>query len=319
MKFLRNLAVVIFVIGLLSYGQIKKRIVGDGPLQSDSTAVIAKGAYLSEITDDLYTRGIIADKLIFRLWLKFNKLDTKIKAGEYLFPSKISMSRVIEKITSGDVLYHKITLPEGWTVGQILYAVSMDDNLSDELVYFPEEGSLLPETYTFQRGESRNVFVKNAEQAMQQVLTEIWNGRADNLPYKNMEEMLVMASIIEKETSIAAERPQVASVFVNRLRKGMRLQTDPTVIYALTEGREELKRSLSRKDLEIDSPYNTYKYAGLPPKPICNPGRESLYAAAHPDNTPFLYFVADGTGGHNFSKTLKEHNDNVAAWKRKNK
>lgn len=317
MKLLRNLAVIILVIGLLSYGQIKKRVVGDGPLQSDSTAVIAKGAYLSEITKDLYERGIIADRLIFRLWLKFNRLDTKIKAGEYLFTPKISMQQVIEKITSGDVLYHKITLPEGWTVGQILYALSMNDNLSDELDYFPEEGSLLPETYAFQRGESRNAFVKNAEQAMQQVLTEVWNGRADNLPYKNMNEMLVMASIIEKETSIASERPQVASVFVNRLRKGMRLQTDPTVIYALTEGREELKRSLSRKDLEIDSPYNTYKYAGLPPKPICNPGKEALYAAAHPDDTPFLYFVADGFGGHNFAKTLQEHNDNVAAWKRK--
>lgn len=317
MKLLRNLAVIILVIGLLSYGQIKKRVVGDGPLQSDSTAVIAKGAYLSEITKDLYERGIIADRLIFRLWLKFNRLDTKIKAGEYLFTPKISMQQVIEKITSGDVLYHKITLPEGWTVGQILYALSMNDNLSGELDYFPEEGSLLPETYAFQRGESRNAFVKNAEQAMQQVLTEVWNGRADNLPYKNMNEMLVMASIIEKETSIASERPQVASVFVNRLRKGMRLQTDPTVIYALTEGREELKRSLSRKDLEIDSPYNTYKYAGLPPKPICNPGKEALYAAAHPDDTPFLYFVADGFGGHNFAKTLQEHNDNVAAWKRK--
>lgn len=317
MKLLRNLAVIILVIGLLSYGQIKKRVVGDGPLQSDSTAVIAKGAYLSEITSDLYERGIIADRLIFRLWLKFNRLDTKIKAGEYLFAPKISMQQVIEKITSGDVLYHKITLPEGWTVGQILYALSMNDNLSDELDYFPEEGSLLPETYAFQRGESRNAFVKNAEQAMQQVLTEVWNGRADNLPYKNMNEMLVMASIIEKETSVASERPQVASVFVNRLRKGMRLQTDPTVIYALTEGREELKRSLSRKDLEIDSPYNTYKYAGLPPKPICNPGKEALYAAAHPDDTPFLYFVADGFGGHNFAKTLQEHNDNVAAWKRK--
>ena len=150
---------------------------------------------------------------------------------------------------------------------------------------------------------------------MQKKLQEIWDNRAENLPYKDMGELLVMASIIEKETGVDEERAKVSSVFVNRLRQGMRLQTDPTVIYALTEGKSELGRALTRKDLEIDSPYNTYKYAGLPPTPICNPGAASLYAAAHPDSTDYLYFVASGNGGHNFAKSLKEHNQNVTNWK----
>ena len=225
------------------------------------------------------------------------------------------MMNVIDKLVRGDVVYHKITIPEGYTVGQVLYLLNNDEALSGEFDVIPEEGAFLPETYIFQRNESRDVIVQKAAASMQKKLQEVWDNRAENLPYKDMGELLVMASIIEKETGVDEERAKVSSVFVNRLRQGMRLQTDPTVIYALTEGKSELGRALTRKDLEIDSPYNTYKYAGLPPTPICNPGAASLYAAAHPDSTDYLYFVASGNGGHNFAKSLKEHNQNVTNWK----
>ena len=179
------------------------------------------------------------------------------------------------------------------------------------------EGELLPETYTFEYGASQDSIVLEARKAMQKALDEAWEGRDSGLPYKDKNQLLTMASIIEKETGVADERPLVASVFVNRLRKGMKLQTDPTVIYALTEGQMELGRTLKKKDLAIDSPYNTYKYYGLPPAPICNPGRDALMAAAHPAQSDFLYFVATGDGGHNFSTNLNEHNRNVKGWLKK--
>ena len=180
-----------------------------------------------------------------------------------------------------------------------------------------KEGEFLPETYTFSRGEERQKIAAQGKLAMQKVLQQAWDGRDADLPLKNKEELLILASIVEKETGVPEERPQVASVFVNRLKKGMLLQTDPTVIYAVTKGEYDLGRPLLRRDLEVDSPYNTYKYAGLPPTPICSPGAASIMAAAHPDKTPYLYFVASGTGGHNFARTLNEHNANVKKWRQK--
>ena len=173
----------------------------------------------------------------------------------------------------------------------------------------------MPETYTFSRSDSPKKIIAQAQKAMQDVLDQAWNERDKNLPLQSKYELLILASIVEKETGIGMERAQVASVFENRLRLGMLLQTDPTVIYAVTGGKEELNRSLTRKDLAIDSPYNTYKYAGLPPTPICNPGKEAIFAAAHPAETNYLYFVASGSGGHNFATTLSEHNENVRKWR----
>jgi UPF0755 protein len=192
----------------------------------------------------------------------------------------------------------------------------MVDNLSGEFDVVPSEGTIFPETYTFSKGKKRMDLVNEAKSMMRAKLKDVWDNRDEGLPYKNINEMLIMASIIEKETGINDERAKVASVFVNRLKKGMLLQTDPTVIYAITEGMQNFGRSLTRKDLKVDSPYNTYKYAGLPPTPICNPGFESIYAAAHPADTDYLYFVANGQGGHNFARTLSEHNKNVAHWKK---
>lgn len=287
-----------------------------GPLETDVVVDINRGASSQRVAEILAENSIIDNPLWFRVLLKYKKADESLKAGEYLFTPHLSMVDVLEKLCKGDVLYHKFTIPEGYTVGQIIYQLMQEDLLSGEFENMPAEGFVLPETYTFQRGEQRGAIINKAVSAMQQKLQEIWENRDSDLPYKNMQEMLIMASIIEKETGIGDERAKVASVFVNRLRKGMLLQTDPTVIYALTEGKIELDRALTRKDLQVDSPYNTYRYAGLPPTPICNPGSEALYAAAHPAQTDYLYFVANGTGGHNFAKTLKEHNDNVAYWKK---
>ena len=315
MKLWRSVSVVILASVILAGFEVKKRAVDDGPLSDSVVVNIAKGASVQQSAEILHEQGVIDSPLLLRLVLKYQGNEGKLKAGEYLFEPHISMMNVIAKLVRGDVIYHKITIPEGYTVGQVLYLLNNDEALSGEFEVIPEEGAFLPETYIFQRNESRDVIVQKAAASMQKKLQEVWDNRAENLPYKDMGELLVMASIIEKETGVDEERAKVSSVFVNRLRQGMRLQTDPTVIYALTEGKSELGRALTRKDLEIDSPYNTYKYAGLPPTPICNPGAASLYAAAHPDSTDYLYFVASGNGGHNFAKSLKEHNQNVINWK----
>jgi len=316
MKLLRNISIFLLLFGILSVILVKKRTEEKGPLSDSITVNIARGSSSQFVASELFANNVISNELLFRLLLKFYDVEEKIKAGEYLFTPEISMLDVMDKLIKGDVVYHKITIPEGYTVGQVLYILSMADNLSGEYDIVPREGMMLPETYTFQKGENRNVIVQKSINAMKEKLQEIWDNRDEGLPYKNVNEMLIMASIIEKETSLNNERALVASVFVNRLRKGMRLQTDPTVIYALTEGKEELKRLLTRKDLNIDSKYNTYKYAGLPPTPICNPGEASIYAAAHPAQSDYIYFVANGKGGHNFAKTLREHNRNVANWKK---
>ena len=316
MKLLRNISVFVLVVGILGVMLVKKRTEERGPLSDSITVNISRGVSSQGVADILYANNVISNDVLFRVLLKYHKVESKIKAGEYKFNAGISMLDVMNKLIKGDVIYHKLTIPEGYTVGQVLYLLGMNDKLSGEYDYIPDEGMMLPETYTFQKNENRNAIIRKSVNAMQDKLKEIWDARDNDLPYKNMNELLIMASIIEKETSVDEERALVASVFVNRLRKGMRLQTDPTVIYALTEGKEELKRLLTRKDLLIDSKYNTYKYAGLPPTPICNPGEASIYAAAHPEESDFLYFVANGKGGHNFAKTLREHNRNVRIWKK---
>ena len=222
---------------------------------------------------------------------------------------------IADILTSGKVYLRKITFPEGRTAVEAINTLLDNEFLEDDVESF-NDGEILPETYTFSRGDSRQSIVNKAKKDLQAVLEKAWNERDEDLPLKNKEEMLILASIVEKETGLTEERPQVASVFVNRLKKGMLLQTDPTVIYAITLGKTELGRALTRKDLEIDSPYNTYKYAGLPPSPFCNPGKAAIMAVAHPDKTSYLYFVASGTGGHNFARTLAEHNENVRKWRR---
>lgn len=288
-------------------------------ISEDTLFLVNKGDSLNKIAQSLQDKKLVNDKYIFILFSKINRIYPQIKAGEYLFNGEFSIKQTAEKLSSGKVYLRKVTFPEGLTSTEIAKILHKESFLSKDEFAAPAEGSILPETYTYMRGDSPEKIIKQAQKAMQNVLEQAWQERDQNLPLKSKEELLILASIVEKETGIGMERAQVASVFVNRLRLGMLLQTDPTVIYALTNGKEDLNRPLTRKDLSIDSPYNTYKYAGLPPTPICNPGKDAIYAAAHPSETPYLYFVASGNGGHNFAATLSEHNENVRKWRELNK
>lgn len=288
-------------------------------ISEDTLFLVNKGDSLNKIAQSLQDKGLINDKHIFILFSKINRIYPQIKAGEYLFNGEFSVKQTAEKLSSGKVYLRKVTFPEGLTSTEIAKILHKENFLSKDEFAAPAEGSILPETYAYMRGDSPEKIIKQAQKAMHNVLEQAWQERDQNLPLQSKEELLILASIVEKETGIGMERAQVASVFVNRLRLGMLLQTDPTVIYALTNGKEDLNRPLTRKDLSIDSPYNTYKYAGLPPTPICNPGKDAIYAAAHPSETPYLYFVASGNGGHNFAATLSEHNENVRKWRELNK
>lgn len=317
MRSIKYVFPVLIVLLSFAWWEVKNLIVAEGPLQEVINVVIPKGANTKIVAQELKKSGVIGSELLFCIATRLNSADKNLKAGEYQFMPKVSVLQVMEKIARGEVYYRKITIPEGLTVGQIMYMISNYPGLSGEISLEVKEGELLPETYSFELDAPRDSILLQAKTAMDKIKQVVWDNRAEGLPYKNINDMMTMASIIEKETAVPEERAVVASVFINRLQKRMRLQTDPTVIYALTEGEFELNRALRKNDLNIDSPYNTYRNYGLPPTPICNPGVEAMEAAAHPEKTDFLYFVADGNGGHNFAKSLNEHNRNVRKWKKK--
>lgn len=285
------------------------------PLEKTLVLELAPGTGIRTLSASLAEQNLIRHPLISRVAARLYGFDKKLKAGEYQLEPAMNLLDVFEQIAAGKVILHRLTLPEGLTTTQMLALIDNDSYLTGELKTPLEEGSLLPETYTFHKGTDKNKIIAQAQKAMAEQLTRIWQNRAEDLPLNSPAELLILASIVEKETGVGDERAKVASVFINRLKIGMPLQTDPTVIYALTQGREELTRPLLRKDLDIESPYNTYKHKGLPPAPIACPGIKSLEAAAHPAQTPYLYFVANGQGGHNFARTLDEHNRNVQNWK----
>lgn len=308
--------IFLIVLSVLAYMQIKGWIAASGPLLNVTNVVVPKGASLKTVAEELSRAGVIDKPWLFRIMARINGLAKHLKAGEYQFMPGISLQAAMDKIARGEVFFRRITIPEGLTSGQIMYLIANYPDLEGEIDLDVKEGELLPETYSFELGASRNSIILQARAAMQKALEEVWASRDSSLPLKDVNELLTLASIIEKETGVPEERPLVASVFLNRLKKGMRLQTDPTVIYAITEGETSFGRSLKRADLKIDSPYNTYMNYGLPPGPICNPGREALMAAACPQQSDYLYFVADGKGGHRFARSLNEHNRNVKAWVR---
>ena len=318
MKKLLTFIILVCVIGGLgSHYYIDSVLFKPLSYQTSFIFEISKGTSAQGVAEALTSKNLAPHPIVARLAMRFYGFDTRLKAGEYLFEPKMSLKDILEKLTSGKVIMHKLTLPEGLTSAQMLALIDKNELLSGKITQSVSEGELFPETYAFAKGESKNEIIKKAKKQMQKNLNKVWQQRNPDIIIRNKEELLIMASLIEKETGVNAERTKVASVFYNRLNINMPLQTDPTVIYALTYGQTDLGRSLTRKDLNFDSPYNTYLYKGLPPTPICNPGLKALQAAANPEQTPYFYFVADGNGGHRFATTLNEHNQNIRLWLKK--
>jgi peptidoglycan lytic transglycosylase G len=305
------LIVMITAGGGYIYG--KQKIEAPGPLQEDKVVNIPSRAGVTDIADILQREGVIDNNRWAFIGAVFAlKARSDLKPGEYLFPKSASLRDIIGTIVEGKVVQHGLTIPEGLTSEQIVTRLSENDIFSGSVREIPREGTLLPETYKFPRGTPREQVIARMQQAQKRVLAEIWERRSPDIPIKTPEQLVTLASIVEKETGKADERSRVAAVFVNRLRQKIKLQSDPTIIYGLVGGKGTLGRPIKRSEIQQPSPYNTYVVDGLPPGPIANPGRASLEAAANPARTRDLFFVADGTGGHAFSDSYDQHQKNVA-------
>jgi UPF0755 protein len=282
--------------------------------QTETVIVIPRGASVGDIAEHLQAEGVVRSALAFRAGLLLYGHGRSLKAGEYAIPSYASDGAIIDKLAQGKVLLHPITAPEGWTSAQIVEMLAASDVLDGDTPTTPPEGALLPETYRVERGAERAAVLKQMREARDKLLAELWSKRPASFPLKTAEQAVILASIVEKETSVPAERARVAAVFLNRLRKGMKLESDPTVIYGVTGGKP-LGHGITQSELGKVTPYNTYKIVGLPPTPISNPGRASLEAVLAAPATGELYFVADGSGGHMFAASLADHQKNVARWR----
>ena len=287
--------------------------VGPGPAGQDTTVVLNRGGGVGEIATELQQARVIRSPGLFRLFAKLTRADRTLRAGEYDFPARASLSHVLGMMARGEIVRHWVTVAEGRTSAQVI-ALLQASPVLEGAVDVPPEGAILPQTYEVLRGESREAVIDAMRKARDATLDRLWAGRAPDLPVKTPEEAVIMASIVEKETSVPSERARVAAVYENRLAKGMRLEADPVVIYGLSHG-ESLGHGLTRVELQTRTPYNSYLEAGLPPTPIANPGAASLEAVLHPAKTADIYFVANGAGGHSFSATWEEHQRNVAHWR----
>jgi UPF0755 protein len=304
-------AVLVLAAGFYAHSEF----TAPGPLTEDKVAVIEQGQSAAAIGAALERDGIISNGRIFAAMAQLTGQRTRLKAGEYAFPRAASMQQVMALIASGKSIAYKITIPEGFTSEMAVARVNASDMLTGPPAVLPPEGSILPDTYVFRRGMTRQKLVEDMQAAQAKLLDELWASRTPNPAIATKEQAVTLASIVEKETAVAEERPVIASVFINRLNKGMRLQSDPTIIYGIMGGKGRLDRPLTRTDIETPTAYNTYRINGLPPGPIANPGRAALEAVLNPTPTDHLFFVADGTGGHAFAVTLEEHNRNVRRWR----
>ncbi len=316
MNRLLSLFFVALVAGVAALAWIQTTLRDQGPLEEPVSVVIKQGRSSSDIAADLRSSGVIEHAWFFLLYTRVGGSAGALQAGEYTFEPGVAMTDVISKLVRGETVVHALTVAEGLASHEIVALLDAAPLLQGEIDTIPEEGSLLPETYHYSRGEQRTALIARMEQAMQKLLAELWETRATNLPFENASDALVLASIVEKETGLAEEREHIAGVLINRLRRGMPLQSDPTVIYAISRHSGPMDRPLLRTDWKFDDPYNTYMHRGLPPGPIANPGRAAIMAVLQPLETRDLYFVADGTGGHNFAATLRQHNRNVAAYRK---
>ncbi len=296
----------------LAFAIGKQRFEASGPLASDRTVNIPRGLGLREIADLLQREGVIDQPWVFIAGVLVLKAREDLKYGEYEFKKQASIQDVVDTIVDGKVIQHQVTIPEGLTSELVVARLMENDALSGNIKAIPKEGTLLPETYKFNRGTTREQVIQRMQLAQRRLLQEVWERRAPDLPLKTPDQLVVLASIVEKETGRPEERTRISAVFVNRLKQRMKLQSDPTIIYGLAGGKGTLGRPIMRPEIEQPTPYNTYVIEGLPPGAIANPGRASLEAAAGPARTKELYFVADGTGSHAFAETLDQHQRNVA-------
>lgn len=321
--------VVVFMNGLFSLALLGVVILGvlmyfanvqfnaNGPHATDRTITIERGMATRQIAGLLEARGIISNEHIFTLGVLAHQARSRLQAGDYAIEAHASMSDILDMLVEGRAIVYSVTFPEGWTSQQIVNRLTENEFLTGEIEEVPAEGTLLPNTYSFNRDATRQSVIDRMLTAQQAAVESIWARRAADLPIDTPEELVILASIVEKETARADERTRVAGVFINRLQQGMRLQSDPTILYGVHGGEAWMEaRPIYRSQLRDDTnPYNTYAIPALPPGPIANPGRASLEAVANPSRTNDLFFVADGTGGHAFAETYDEHNRNVARWR----
>src|SRR5215510_4365408 len=317
MRRIRNLLLLILIAAVVVAGVLwleDWKFNALGPSQKEAVVIIRPGTGTGAIASSLTEAGVIDRPLLFRIGVRRRDRTTQLKAGEYCFPAGASMAQVMDMLVEHKVLMHRITIAEGLTSDMALAILNADPVLEGTVGTAPE-GTLLPETYVFERGTTRTEILDRMRESQKKLIAELWPKRKEGLPIQSVEDALKLASIVEKETGLAEERPRIAAVFVNRLKMGMKLESDPTIIYGLTKG-EPLGHPLRQSELETPNPYSTYQITGLPPTPICNPGRDSIAAVLNPPDSEDLFFVANGTGGHAFARTNAEHERNVAQWRR---
>lgn len=319
---LLNGALSLLVIAMLLAGGLfffgLNRFYSAGNIPQETTFLVESGSSLGVTAERLETQGLIDNRMIFQAAGMALKKQGKLKAGEFKIAAHSSMSDILTELTEGTPVLYGVTVPEGFTSWQVIERINADSHLIGDIGVLPAEGSILPNTYSYIPGDTRQSVLDKMQAAQKKAVEEIWANRDPDLPVRSPEDLITLASVIEKETGVATERPQVAAVFVNRLKKGMRLQSDPTIIYGITKGQAPLGRGLKKSEIEAKTPYNTYQIDGLPVGPIANPGIESLRAAANPAKTKDLYFVAAGATpaeGHLFAATYADHRKNVAKWR----
>lgn len=331
MRFIKALVALAFVLAGLagiavvaSWFWLQNEIAEPGPLVESTVFEVRQGDSVGAVAQRLEEQGIISSATTMKLHARISDMEAGLKVGEYAIPPRASVASILERLVAGDVLTYRITVPEGLTTAQILRLVENHEDLEGDM---PDreigEGTLLPDTYIFSAEKSRTAMIERMEKAQDDLLEELWPQRADDIPVSTPEEAIILASVVEKETGHAEERQLVAGLFTNRLRRGMRLESDPTVIYGVSRGEplyrtlngKKVRRTLYRSELDRVTDWNTYEIDGLPKTPICNPGRASIAAVLNPPETDYIFFVADGSGGHAFAETLAEHNRNVAAYR----
>ncbi len=317
MNFVVTSAVLAVIVAGVALYVGKREFEGPGPSTVTTNFMVRPNTGVAEIAEQLERRGLISDQRIFRLGVRAYDHEGGLKAGEYEIKAHASMRDIMELLESGKSVLASLTIPEGLTVAQAFQRIAEHEALTGDMpAEMPPEGSLIADTQRFTRGASRQQIIDKMVADQKRLVENIWNRRVSGLPLADINEFVTLASIVEKETGVADERSRVAAVFINRLNKGMRLQSDPTILYGLFGGKgRPADRPIYQSDIDKPTPYNTYTINGLPPGPIATPGRESLEAVANPSKTKDLYFVADGTGGHVFATTLEEHNENVARWR----